>query len=198
VVFLLSMASIFSCPEIAKCIANYHQEAELECSTLWLSRSCYFAPRGEFLAWAWSSLSEWLFDNRVLWRTQVFEPLGIEDELWTDKCQTVQHDLEKVTCGVCNETKHKTHFKYRVSTQQKKNFLARYKMCYTCNKCERELDDYNFNPRMKACRQCLLKDKACPVCNEIKDKDLMFATGNIRCISCQFCVRFITSLQGMS
>ncbi len=86
------MASVFSCLEIAESIASYHQEAELECSTLWLSRSCYFAPRAHFLAWAWSSLSDWLFDNRVLWQ-QSLETPGIEDELWTDISETFAHPI---------------------------------------------------------------------------------------------------------
>ena len=104
-------------------------------------------------------------------------------------CETCGPEKFQVTCGVCNEAKHKTNFKYHRSTDQKKNFLARCKACYTCNKCGTELDGHKFDPRMKVCRKCLKKDKTCPVCNEIKDRDLMFETGKSRCISCQFCVR---------
>ena len=35
--------------------------------------------------------------------------------------------------------------------------------------------------------QCAVQ--TCPVCNETKDRDLMFETGRSRCISCEFCVR---------
>ncbi len=94
-----------------------------------------------------------------------------------------------MTCGVCYYPKQKHEFKYRISTYQKKNYLARCRECHECAKCNTELDGRKFDPQKKICRKCLLQDQTCPVCNEIKDRDLMFEKGKSRCISCEFCVR---------
>ena len=106
-------------------------------------------------------------------------------------CEECGPAFFKEKCGVCKELKLKSHFKYKITDQQKKNGLARCIECYTCLQCHKELDGHKFDPKMKICRNCAGSFKACPVCKEMKDRDLMFAKiwKESRCISCEFCVR---------
>jgi len=88
-------------------------------------------------------------------------------------------------CEVCMARKRKNEINSE---------LTRCFDCYKCSRCQKNLDLHGlkFDRKMSICRNCALpKTKACPVCNEIKDRDLMFANiwHKSRCISCEFCVR---------